>query len=303
MSKILELLNYTKKREVDKKERGEGSSSYVIPESFDSSTKEKLASTYIFNPTNGSKHIIKKQGDGAEHNHSLVHTRPRNTQFFPWLIAFLAILLLLANIVYRGKVNIYVDFVNEEANQTPPNTLQASSVQKDLNAEAKSIDIAPISTSLIIEGRLNSYVIKNLGFYGAALNRSKLLEDGLYLFNDGSTGWASVGIDLTQPMDFSNIALDFFIKGVKGNESLKLILRDDESNSYIPQAYNDIFNKNMGTDWQFVSIPFKSFNGKYNAEKIEHIGFEFGTQTTSNELGASIYIKKIKIVENNRAGQ
>ena len=303
MSKILELLNYTKKREVDKKESRQDFSNYIIPESFDSSTKEKLASTYIFNPTNGSKHIIKKQDDATEHKHPPGQPRPRNAQFFPWLIAFLAILLLLVNIVYRGKVNIYIDFVNKGAGQSPPNALQAISPGEDLNAEAKSIDIAPMSSSLITEGRLNGYIIENLGFYGAALNKSKVLEDGLYLYNDGSTGWASAGIDLTQPMDFSNTTLDFFIKGAKGNESLKLILRDSESNSYIPQAYNDIFNKNMGTDWQFVSIPFKSFNGKYNAEKIDHIGFELGTQTISNESGASMYIKKIKIVKNNRMGQ
>ena len=59
-----------------------------------------------------------------------------------------------------------------------------------------------------------------------------------------------------------------------------------------------IFNKNMSTNWQFVSIPLKGFDGTYNPKKINHIGFEFGIQTTSNEQGISIYIKKIKMINN-----
>jgi len=52
----------------------------------------------------------------------------------------------------------------------------------------------------------------------------------------------------------------------------------------------------MGKDWQFVSVPFGNFAGLYNVKAIKHIGFEFGTQTTQNEPGSSIYIKNIRIV-------
>jgi hypothetical protein len=164
--------------------------------------------------------------------------------------------------------------------------------------EKEIIGLVPVSIPLIAERRLNRDYIKKLGFYGAASSKSSVIEDGLYLFNDGSAGWASAGLDLAEPMDLSKSSLDFFIKGASGSESLELILRDAEYKSYIPQARNAVFNKNMAREWQFVSIPFNNFNGAYNPKNINHIGFEFGTQTTSNALGVSIYIKNMKIVNN-----
>ena len=288
MSKILELLNYNRKRGVDKKEGAEDFSEHITAENFDSSTKEKLASTYIFNPANAAKDVIKKQDREITHKHNPRSSRIRFAQLFPWIISFLAVLLLLVNIAYRGKININVEFLDPK-NLSP---------EKDLISQIERADMAPIATSLITEGQLNNYIIKKLGFYGAATSKSKILQDGLYLFNDGTMGWASAGIDLAKPMNLSDTTLDFFIKGAKGNESLELILRDVENNSYMPQAYNIIFNKNMSTNWQFVSIPFKGFDGTYNPKKINHIGFEFGTGTTSNEQGISIYIKKIKMINN-----
>ena len=309
MSKILELLNYSKKRGVNSKmEKEENLPGHMTPENFDSDTKEKLASTYIFNPLNTNERIIQNQNKSISRKHNAGQSQTRLTQLFPWFISFLAILLLLVNIAYRGRINVNIEILDGDSvqNQNAPVAaklapLSAIPAKKDListETEIQKPGIMPITTSLIVNGHLNSYVIKRLGFYGAAITKSKMLQDGLYLFNDGVTGWASIGIDFTKPMDFSNTTLDFFIKGREGGESLKLILRDTENNSYIPQAYNAIFNKNMKTDWQFVSIPFKNFNGTYNANEINHIGFEFGTQTTSNEPGSSIYVKKIKIVEN-----
>ena len=295
MSKILELLNYNKKRVAGKREKREDLSDRTIDEDFDSNVKEKLANTYIFNPANASEHVIRKQGKEAVHKHVRKHSQGRFMQLAPWLIAFLTVMLLLVNIAYRGKVNIKVEFLNNMADRTA-----AVSPEKNIPAE-NGADEPPIFTPLISDGYLNSYIIKKLGFYGAAISKSRMVEDGLYLFNDGATGWASAGIDLPEPMDFSNTTLDFFVKGGEGNESLKLILRDSTNNSYMPQAYNVIFNKNMGTDWQFTSVPFGGFEGAYNPKKINHIGFEFGTQTTSNKPGSLIHIKKIKIVKSGAA--
>lgn len=300
MSKILDLLNYYKKAGEDK--RGDTFSNHLPQEKFDSSTKEKLANTYIFNPI----HKIDKVEDAAKKEDKKISLPKHDTgaskgkfiQFFPWLITFLAVILLLVNIVYRGKVNVIIEFVNERPIQTASAISKDSSLQGEAALEVKSSDATQISINLIGEGEFNRYIIKRLGFYGASLSRSKLLQDGLFLYNDGTTGWASVGLDLAEPMDLSTSTLDFFIKGLYGNESLRLILRDAENNSYLPQADNTIFSKNMARDWQFVSIPFHTFNGNYNPRRINHIGFEFGTQTTSNEPGTSLYIKNIRIVKN-----
>lgn len=302
MSKILDLLNYYKKGGEDKKGEGDTFSNNLPQERFDSNTKEKLANTYIFNPIEK----IDKVEDAAKKQdkkislpkHDTGASRTKFVQFFPWLITFLAVLLLLINIVYRGKINVIIEFVKESPTQTSSDIPKKFPLQEELVPEIKSTDATQISIALIGEGGFNRYIIKRLGFYGAALSRSKLIREGFFLYNDGTTGWASVGLDLAEPMDLSNSTLDFFIKGLYGEESLRLFLRDAENNSYLPQADNIIFSKNMTKDWQFMSIPFNNFNGNYNPRRINHIGFEFGTQTTLNAPGTSIYVKNIRIVKN-----
>lgn len=300
MSKILELLNYHRKN------RKETSKEHLDPaalDNFNSDTKEKLANTYIFNPIDKIENI----GEGGN-GEILPPKRDRETskskfvQFLPWLVAFLAVLLLLVNIAYRGKVNVTIEFLKGESSQAASNVAESkrgltSETGEEAASYLKTTDIAPISTALIAEGGLNRFIVKRLGFYGAALSKSRAIRDGLFLFNDGATGWASVGLDFVEPMDLSNSTLDFFVKGKHGNESLNLFLRDAENNSYMPQAHNTIFEENMEREWQFVSIPFNTFDGVYNSKRINHIGFEFGTQTAANEPGASIYIKNMKIVK------
>ena len=299
MSKILDLLNYHKRGEEDKKGAGEDLSNQVSSENLDSSIKEKLASTYIFNPVDKDESVNKNPDKKiSPHKHDAGTSKIRFIQVFPWIISFLAVLLLLVNIAYRGKINVIIEVAKEGSAQGTSLVSEEVFSPSAAEAEIKAANARPISITLIGEGEFNRYVIKRLGFYGAALSRSKLIQDGFFLYNDGSAGWASVGLDFTEPLDLSNSTLDFFVKGLYGKESLRLFLRDAESNSYLPQADNIIFSKNMAENWQFISIPFNNFNGTYNPRRINHIGFEFGTQTTSNDPGVSIYIKNIRIVKN-----
>ena len=300
MSKILELLNYSKiKDEIEKKGDPEDSSSNFPGEDFDAQTKEKLANTYIFNPAGPRDPHGKKQTKDVAPSYKEEMHRSGIGSFVPWLISFMAVLLLLANIIYRGKISITINVLKEEsvltASEEDSKTPVKASVKEEAKKEIKGLTPLLISNALISEGKINDYFVKRIGFYGAASSRSRMTEDGLYLFNDGSSGWASAGLDFAEPMDLSKTTLDFFVKGSGGGESLELILRDVNNKSYMPQAYNTVFKKNMGTDWQFVSISFHDFDGAYSINRINHIGFEFGTQTTSNDPGSSILIKNIKI--------
>lgn len=301
MSKISEILNYCKKGNEEEKK---SFSNHITLRNLDSATKEKLVNTYIFNPIDKSKktkeillHKLHKR------NANIERAEIKFAQIFPWLISLLLVLLLLVNIAYRGKINIKIEILNEGTLQ--PKTEMSKNlpipIKEDLvpdTTSTKPPNILLISTSLFSDGRLNKDIIKKLGFYGAALSKSTVIRDGFFLFNDGTAGWASVGLDLIEPMDLSNNTLDFFVKGAYGNESLRLFLRDAENNSYMPQAYNLVFDKNMSKEWRVASVSFNNFKGPYNPKRIKHIGFEFGTQTTSNEPGVSIYIKNMCIVKN-----
>ena len=297
MSKILELLTYNnKKKKFDKQKTGEAFSHHISSGHLDSDTKEKLASTYIFNPIENIENVNNSSGE-KQLPYASIPSKIRLMHLFPWLIAFLAILLLLVNIVYRGKININVEVLKEGAVQVAP-VAEGYTPVEHLTTEIEIIDKVSTVTLLVAENHINGDIVKKLGFYGAALNKSRIIKDGLLLVNDGTAGWASVGFDLSEPIDSTGRSLDFFVKGDEGNESLELILRDADTNSYLPQAHYIIFRKNMGNEWQFISIPFSDLDGFYNPERVKHIGFEFGTQTTLNEKGASIYIKNIRIVKN-----
>ncbi len=298
LSKIADLLTY-KKRATDKKGYEDIFSSKILSENFDTDTKEKIAGTYIFNPPNKSENL-KKAADTDPHlfPHKVTHLSAKIFHLFPWLISFLAILLLLVNIAYRGKINIKIEIVGDTSGKVTSESIKITNAQKKLLSDSPSTNAVYYSPDLLIaNGQANAGIIKRVGFYGAAMRDSKILKDGIYLVNDGTTGWASAGFDMAQPADLTNSSLQFFVKGLPGNESLELILRDSDNNSYLPQARSRIFDKNISSEWQFIAIPFDSFKGYYNSKLVNHIGFEFGTQTTSNDPGASIYIRDIKIVK------
>ncbi len=296
MSKIVDLLTY-KKRAADKKGYEDIFSSKILSENFDTDTKEKIASTYIFNPPNKSENPKRTASDDSHlHPRKVTYSSAKIFHLFPWLISFLAILLLLVNIAYRGKINIKIEIVGDTSKKITSESTKITNAQKKLLSDSPGADAVYDPDLLITNGQANTGILKRIGFYGAAMRDSKMLKDGIYLVNDGTTGWASVGFDMAQPADLTNSLLQFFVKGLTGSESLELILRDSDNNSYLPQARNRIFDKNMSSEWQFISVPFDSFKGYYNSKRVSHIGFEFGTQTTSNDPGASIYIRDIKIV-------
>lgn len=291
LSKIVDILTYKKRYE-------DVFPSNILSESFDANTKEKIAGTYIFNPPNKSENPKKAAGnDSHSPSHKIAHLNAKFLHLFPWLISFLAILLLLADIAYRGKISVKIEIVGNGGGETNPASTKIINAQKKLLSDNSSTDAVYSPDLFIANGRTNAEIIKRMGFYGAALRDSRILKDGICLVNDGTIGWASSGFDMTEPADLTNSLLQFFVKGAAGSESLELILRDSDNNSYLPQARNRIFDKNMSSEWQFISVPFDSFKGYYNSKCVNHIGFEFGTQTTSNEPGASIYIRDIKIVK------
>lgn len=297
MSKIVDLLTY-KKRGVEKKGYEDIFSSKILSENFDIDTKEKIASTYIFNPPNKSENPKKAVSDDSHLSaRKVTYSSAKIFHLFPWLISFLAILLLLVNIAYRGKVNIKIEIVGDTGKKITSESAKITNAQKKSLSDSPAANAVYSPDLLIANGQANTGIVKRIGFYGAAIRDSKILKDGVSLVNDGTAGWASAGFDMAQPVDLTDSSLQFFVKGATGSESLELILRDSDNNSYLPQAHNRIFDKNIGSEWQFISVPFDSFKGYYNSERINHIGFEFGTQTTSNDPGASIYIRDIKIVK------
>ncbi len=242
MSKILELLSYYKKKGHAEKGGGGGDFSAHAPyEDFDAHTKQKLANTYFYNPFDDDQNINERNSKSPSRN-VLPHkpraelSGSRPAHFFPWLISFLAVLLLLVNIAYRGKINITIDVIDASTLQSAANTSKSQPVKEVTAADVKNSSITPISTALIENGYHNRYLIKRLGFYGAALSKSRMAEDGFFLFNDGSTGWASVGMDLAQPVDLSNSTLDLCSKGDIGCEGFQMILRGDEHSWYMPDS-------------------------------------------------------------------
>lgn len=292
MSKIVDLLTY-RKRAADKKGYEELFSPGIVTENFNIKTKEHLANTYILNPLNKPTKN-KREETIVLSSHKASARAPAFIQLFPWLISILAVLLLLINIVYRGKVSIKVEFLDGETVKAVPETIKEANAKKFL-PPAEPVNLSPLTNFFILNGEINERAVKKLGFYGAALRGSKIVKDGMCLINDGTTAWASAGFDLMSPADLAMSSLDFFVKGSNGGESLQVMLRDADNNSYIPQAKNLVFSKNMTAKWQFVSIPINSLKGYYNPRRINHIGFEFGTQTTANEPGSCIYIKNIEI--------
>jgi hypothetical protein len=297
LSKIVDLLTY-RKRAADKKGYEDIFPSSTLSENFDTDTKEKIANTYIFNPPNKSENLKKAAGaDPHLSPHKGTYPGAKIFHLFPWLISFFAILLLLVNMAYRGKINIKIEIVGDTSGKITSESAKVTNVQKKLLPDNPSAGTVYNPDLLILNGQANTGIIKKIGFYGAAMRDSKMLKDGIYLVNDGTTGWASAGFDMAQPADLTNCSLQFFVKGLTGGESLELILRDSDNNSYLPQVRNRIFEKNISSEWQFISIPFDSFKGYYNSKCVNHIGFEFGTQTTFNDPGDSVYIRDIKIVK------
>ena len=98
MSKIVDLLTY-KKKISDKKGYDDIFSSKVLSENFDTTTKEKIANTYILNPSDEPANLKKDKSENhVLPSHKATHLSAKIFHLFPWLISFLAVLLLLVNI-------------------------------------------------------------------------------------------------------------------------------------------------------------------------------------------------------------
>lgn len=297
MSKILSLLKDKKTQTTIQPADDVFNSRLKGAEDFyKSDVQEKLASTYIINPAKADEHKLP---------HPVEKPKPKSLNMLPWLISMAAVILFFGNAFFSGKVNINVQIVKGEPAAVPVSAEAYVQPQKigglteeGSGKEAKSILDNILTFPLIGSGATNDMLIKHMGFYGAALGQSKMVKDGMWMVNDGSAGWASVGFDLKEPLDLRDFSLAFFVKGEKGGERLEVILRDAYNDSYMPQARYRIPDGAFGDTWAYVSLPFGGFKGICDITSVVHIGLEFGTSTTGNKSGSSIQVKNLRIVRN-----
>ncbi|NQT47091.1 MAG: hypothetical protein HQ593_06450 [Candidatus Omnitrophica bacterium] len=131
-------------------------------------------------------------------------------------------------------------------------------------------------------------------YFGAAEGVCKWADGTLTLVNGGSSGWASACLDMSKPTDLSSGFISFVVRGKEGQEGLHIFLRD-------VYGKNSLAIRPSGgrllSGWQKIRISPSQIKGTIDLTHISQARFEFGSITTQNKMGTTLYIKDIEVAE------
>ena len=155
-------------------------------------------------------------------------------------------------------------------------------------------DVTTVPYSWVYESITPGYDIANVH----SGKQSFRLVNGLGL--KGDLTWGSFAMDLGPVTDLTVVPkkVEFFdtsaykyltlwVRGEKGGEKTKLLMRDAGSLNYMPQVKHKL--PDATTEWQKIVVSLKQFKGQINLSALDNIGLAFG-KDVGNLKGEVIYI-------------
>ncbi|MBL7085279.1 MAG: tetratricopeptide repeat protein [Candidatus Omnitrophica bacterium] len=170
-------------------------------------------------------------------------------------------------------------------------------VPEDYDARGKldsiSISVRSGPTVIIKEGRENSELVKDIGFYGACVHQQE--PQSIKLINGRFRTWSSIGIDFAYPIDLRGKTIVLELKGKRGGERLELTFRDKTAQGYNPQLMLRPEEKGLSCDWQQIKVALGQERPGIDLSCIVHMGLEFGSSTVQNPANSILFVKDISI--------
>ena len=213
------------------------------------------------------------------------HKKDKHSSKVPWMVAGLALLLVLLMFFLKSTIDVKVRILGEipSLNSVAPADKFGSLKEKGL---------------YIVKGaELNKYLIKNADFAGDARAFSKISDNELILCNARGSGWANYEIVLREPLDLSKLDIRYAAKGERGEEYLTVVIVDSDNRTY--RMEKDISSK-VSKDWQTYTLNFKPLQNALDLANISVIRFEFGSLTAGNSPMATLFLKDICVTKTKR---
>lgn len=235
---------------------------------YNSDIQDEIAKTYFHAP---SKKAQKK--------------KPKWKSIFPWLIAVSAIIIAFFVVLSRSSVDIKVRLLGE---------MPSMPANKTEHVAENSLDKGLF---LVEGGEPNRDIVKNAYFMGDAKTFSMVKPDELVLCNARGVGWANYTLELKEGLDLDKLDICYTAKGVKGDESLVIVIVDSNNRSY--RLEKDLSSALKDT-WHKYTINFSRIKKAVDLSDISKIKFEFGSLTAGNYPSAVMSLKNIYITKTRR---
>ena len=222
-------------------------------ESIDS-TQEKLLETFFGNTSEKEK-------------------TNKKINFLPAVItaAVLAFIIIFFSLVFNVKVSIKKDV-------------------KDMAQNLRSFVVPAKGLYLVKDGKLNKAFVKEISFLGDARKFSRLRNDIIVLINSKGSGWGSVSMKLSKPINMEGLDISYVANGQVGGERMSLTLIDDDNKIYRVRNNSSL---SLTKNRKEYRVSLENAKKVLDVSRIREIQFEFGSLTSGSVPGTTIFLQDV----------
>ncbi len=217
-----------------------------------------------------------------------------------FLVAFLTALLSGAAMAQEEAVREIEDVVIANFEGWPNNLGGEIGVYGTLEPDWDDITTVPYSWSYepITPGydSMNVHSGKQAFRLVNGLGLNSELDWGSFAMDLGPVTDLTVMPKKVESFDSGNYSyLTFWVKGEKGGEKMKLVMRDEHALNYIPQVKHRL--PECAPEWQKVVVPLEQFKGQIDLTALDNMGLAFG-RDVGNLKGEIVYIDDFAFTNN-----
>lgn len=282
MSKIIEALQ--KPKPFAKK------SATMVPEDKARSrfkTQSQLADVYFSGPKTGEQAAL------PEPTIIRVVEKPA-VSAGPWVISVLALLLACFTLFSSKKIAVQITVADQNAPEAAgAHVPDMARIMPDAPHDAEAM-IRPVigRSDLPVQIPLRG---SDFVFSGAAVLNSNATNGEMTLANSSLSGLANALVHFDPPFQAAQYYLQMEARGAKGKEKLEFLFKDMNGNNNLNVKKILIPEEGLTTQWQPIVVELIG-TPHFDANAIEQMRIEFGTQRTANSADATIFVRNLKWV-------
>lgn len=163
-------------------------------------------------------------------------------------------------------------------------------VKENVKDAARNIVASAKANFLLKDGKPNQNLVKKVTFLGDARKFSRATGKIIVLINAKGSGWGNMSIKFKKPINIRDLDISYMASGQSGGERMFLILIDANNRLYRIQ---DNLALALNKEWKSRRISLQSAQNAIDLSRISEMQFEFGSLTTGNSTGATIFLRDI----------
>ena len=206
--------------------------------------------------------------------------KPSASNWLPWVLALIAIAMAGFSLFSTKRIFVDIKVIDDKFDAQ-----EVRGQTAHLTTRSSSADTRP-----------NALSLQAASFEGAAKLKSAKNGSELILVNSSIASFARASLSFPEPIDLAGSKLVFYAKGQKGGERLAIAMKDRDNIQGFRQGEFHPFPAGLSNDWQRVEVPLTETAEGFDAKKVAGLRFEFGTKSTENKPGDTLFIKDLQVL-------